>query len=270
MVPVLFEEELTPQSTIGETHRMTSKIRNTMAELRALGLGGPSFWQDARMVFAEVPVDYDKVKEWVPFPLRLERPARASVFIADYPKTSFGSVYREAAIMLHVRLFGLFPMVHCPWMIVDDDRALILGRELLGYPKKMGFFRFEERDGHFFGSVTRHGEEVFRIEGEIGVPITAPPPGIGRWQANIRSLLASLFAHLLIFRPRETVHDANAMNANVMLKSAPEDPIGIMVGPAGNATIRTCDIGGGVMPLPFRIWPVGPFFVSQLMRLRVR
>jgi Acetoacetate decarboxylase (ADC) len=249
---------------------MAGKIGNTIGELRALGLGRPSFWQDARMVFAEVPVDYDKVKNWVPFPLRLERPAKASVFIADYPKTSFGSVYREAAIMLHVRLFGLIPMVHCPWMIVDDDRALILGRELLGYPKKMGIFRFEERDGRFFGSVTRHGEEVFRIEGEIGAPLAAPPPGIGRWQANIRSLLASFFAHLLIFRPRETVHRANAMNARVTLKSAPEDPIDIMAGPAGTATIRTCDIGGGAVPLLLRIWPVGPVFVARLMRLRVR
>ena len=31
---------------------------------------------------------------------------------------------------------------HCPWMLVDSDRSMIAGREVLGFPKKLGAFSF--------------------------------------------------------------------------------------------------------------------------------
>ncbi len=253
---------------------MNSNIRSGYQEWRRLGMqlrpGIFNFWTKARMVFAEVPVDENVVREWLPFPLRLARPATATVFIADYPQTTFGSVYHEAAILLHVKFFGI-PLVYCPWMIVDDDRALILGREMLGYPKKMGRFRFEESHGKFLGTVERNGKEVFRIEGGIGpAPLASPAPGIGRWAVNLRCLLSLLPGHLLLFRPRETVHQAAPMDARVTLTTADDDPIGIVTGAARNATIRTCDIGTKAFPPPLRVWPVGPFFIAKLMRLRVR
>ena len=31
---------------------------------------------------------------------------------------------------------------HCPWMLVDSDRSMIAGREILGFPKKLGAFSF--------------------------------------------------------------------------------------------------------------------------------
>lgn len=254
---------------------MLGNIRRGMNEWKRMGLNlgsrGSTFWTNARMVWAQVPVDAKVVRDWVPFPLRLAKPATASVFIADYPETSFGSVYHEAAILLDVTLFGI-PMQYCPWMIVDDDSALILGREVLGYPKKMGQFRFEEKDGHFTGSVSRGGTEVFRIEAELtGEALAAPPPGIGRWQANLRNMLGFVPGHLLVFRPRETVHAAERLrNARVTLVSTADDPIGVAAGPATNATIRSCDIGAAAYPPPLRVFPVSAFFQAGLMSLRVR
>lgn len=254
---------------------MLGNIRKGMSEWKRMGLDlgprGSTFWTNARMVWAQVPVDAQVVKDWVPFPLRLAKPATASVFIADYPQTSFGSVYHEAAILLDVSLFGI-PMQYCPWMIVDDDSALILGREVLGYPKKMGEFRFEEKDGRFTGSVSRGGNEVFRIEAALtGEMLAAPPPGIGRWQANLRNMLGFVPGHLLVFRPRETVHSAERLrDVKVTLVSTPDDPIGIATGPAGEATIRSCDIGAVAWPPPLRVFPVSAFFQAGLMSLRVR
>jgi acetoacetate decarboxylase len=220
-------------------------------------------------VFADVPVDADQVRGWLPAPLRLASPARATVFIADYPETTFGSVYREAAVLLHVRMLGV-PMVFCPWMVVDDDRALILGRELLGYPKKLAEIRFAEDGGRVAGSVTRRGVEVMRIEGAIGLPEPSPPPGIGRRAVNLRSLMSFLPGHLLVFRPRETIHACHRVDAQVALRSAPDDPIGIAAGPAIAATIRTCDIGSSPVALPLRAFPVGPTFALAQLPLRVR
>ena len=236
-----------------------------------MGPNGGNFWTRARMVWAEVPVDAEQVRAWVPFPLRLAKPATASVFIADYPQTSFGSIYHEAAILLDVTLLGI-PLQYCPWMIVDDDSAMILGREMLGYPKKMGIFRFEERDGHFLGSVARGGQEVFRIEATLTRRTLANPAlGIGRWQVNLRNMLGLLPGHLLLFRPRETVHEAQELeDAVVTLTASPDDPIAIAVGAARKASIRTCDIGSTMYPPPLRIFPVSPFFQASLTSLRVR
>lgn len=247
---------------------MFNRIRQSAEKVVGLGFGRRNIWTNARMAFAELPIDASAVGDWLPSPLKLVSPARASVFIADYPETTFGSVYREAAVLLQVRLFGV-PMVFCPWMVVDDDRALILGRELLGYPKKMAEISFAERDGHFTGSVVRRGVEVMRIEGDVGSLDPAPAPGIGRRAVNVRTLMGFLPGHLLVFRPRETVQVCNRLEAKVVLRSSPEDPIGIASGEALAATIRTCDIGAPALPPPLRIWPVAaPFNLSQL-ELRV-
>jgi len=248
---------------------MIDRMRHVARNLRGLGLGRRAIWTGARMVFVDVPVDAAAVAPWVPFPLRLAPPARASVFIADYPETTFGSVYREAAVLLHVRMAGV-PMVFCPWMVVDDDRALILGRELLGYPKKMADIRFDEAQDRFVGTVTRRGTEVMRIEGAIGAPHTSPPPGIGRRAVNVRTLMSFLPGHLLTFRPIETVHDCRHLAATVRLQSSAEDPIGIATGGATGATIRRCDIGAPLFPMPMRVFPISPAFQLSQIPIRVR
>jgi acetoacetate decarboxylase len=248
---------------------MLDQLRRSIRNVRELGFGRSAIWTGARMVFAEVPVDPAAVRGWLPAPLGLASPARATVFIADYPETTFGSVYREAAVLLHVRLLGI-PMVFCPWMVVDDDRALILGRELLGYPKKLAEIRFAEAGGRFEGAVLRHGTEVMRIEGAIGEPDPAPPPGIGRRAVNLRSLMSFLPGHLLVFRPVETVHACHRLAARVVLRSSPDDPIGVASGEATAATIRTCDIGTSRFSLPLRVFPVGPAFALGQLDLRVR
>jgi acetoacetate decarboxylase len=248
---------------------MFERLQRSLRNFRDLGFGRRDIWTRARMVFADLPVDAERVRGWLPAPLRLAAPARATVFIADYPETTFGSVYREAAVLLHVRLFGI-PMVFCPWMVVDDDRALILGRELLGYPKKLAEIHFAEDRGRFAGAVTRHGTEVMRIEGAIGEREPDPPPGIGRRAVNVRSLMTFLPGHLLLFRPVETIHACHRVAARVVLRSSSDDPIGIAAGDATAATIRTCDIGTSPLSMPLRTFPVGPAFSLGQLDLRLR
>lgn len=250
---------------------MTNRYLASIREMRGMGLGKSNLWDHARMVFCDIPIDERKVRDWLPFPLRLARPYKATLFIADYPKTTFGCVYKEAAILIHAKLFGLFPVLHCPWMVVDCDQAMIWGREMLGYPKKMAQITFEESaDGAFHGAVARRGHEVMRFEGQVRERLSAPPPGIGRMQVNVRGHLSFLPGHLLTVRPSETIHDANGMDLKVQLSDAPNDPIGIQAGPATQATMRTCDIGGGLFPPPMRIWPVSWAHIMRLATLRAK
>ena len=96
-------------------------------------------WSDASVLAADVKVNEKAASSWLPGWLRILEPAMATVFVADYPNKLPSGVdpYKETAILLHVRL-GKAGGVFCPWMLVDDDAALLLGRETLGYPKKLG------------------------------------------------------------------------------------------------------------------------------------
>lgn len=249
---------------------MLRQIRNGIREWRALGVGEKYFWHDARMVFAEVPVDAGVVADWLPFGLTLARPARATVFIGDYPRTTFAPHYQEAAMLLHVKLFGVIPAVYCPWMVLNNDRALILGREMLGLPKKMADVSFSEKRGKVTGVVTRNGVELLRMEGKVGRAVKAPRPGLGQRMVGLRGLMNVLLpAHLLLFRPLETVHHCHALTgAKVTLRSGEDDPVGVASGVASDVTVRTCDIGPGLPPV--RVFPVNPLFPAHIMKLRVR
>lgn len=249
---------------------MWEHLRSGIREWRALGVGERNLWENARMAFAEVPVDADAVRDWLPFGLTLAEPARATVFIGDYPHTTFAPRYQEAALLLHVKLFGIIPAVYCPWMVLNNDRALILGREMLGLPKKMADVSFSERRGKVTATVTRNGVELLRIEGKVGRAVKEPKPGLGQNVIGLRGLLNVLLpAHLLFFHPRETVHACHALTAaKVVLQGGEEDPIGVAAGHATDVTLRTCDIGAGLLPL--RVFPVNPLFPAHLMRLRLR
>lgn len=249
---------------------MFGTLRSAFREWRDLGVGKKYFWHDARMVFAEVPVDADAVRDWLPFGVTLAQPARATVFIADYGEMTFAPPYQEAALLLHVKLFGVIPAVYCPWMVLNNDRALILGREMLGLPKKIADVSFREKGGKFTGSVTRHGVELMRIEGKTGRAVKKPAPGLGQRTVTVRSMLNLLVpAHLLMFHPKETVHRCHALSAvKVTLRSGEDDPVGVASGAATSASIRTCDIGPGLLPV--RVLPVNPLFAAHQMKLRVR
>lgn len=99
----------------------------------------------------------------------------ATLFIVDYTKRSFTVPYHEAALLVHVRT-PLGKGLHCPWMVVDDDTAMIYGREILGYPKKAADITFEEDGKNITAGVTRRGVEVLRIESTSKTRRTPPPP----------------------------------------------------------------------------------------------
>src|SRR6056297_2428422 len=105
-----------------------AKITKPMAK-------GTKLWVNARFVLADVPVDRKTTNKILPLGMRVGPETKATLFIVDYTKTPFTVPYHEAALLIHVKT-PLGKGLHCPWMVVDDDTALIYGREILGYPKK--------------------------------------------------------------------------------------------------------------------------------------
>src|SRR5262249_15454352 len=146
---------------------------------------------------------------------------------AWFPHNSFGSNYREAGVLLHV-VHRRKRAVYCPWMIVDDDVALIVGRELLGYPKKLGQIAFDLNGDKIRGGAGRGGPELLRREGPLGERVADPPPMLGRPHRNVRASMGPALPTILAFTPREAPIEVRRAELAVSVGSSERDPLAEM------------------------------------------
>jgi acetoacetate decarboxylase len=229
---------------------------------------GGWLYRDAHYLVAEMDVDAHAARRWLPWPLRLASPATASIFTAWFPQTSFGSVYREAGLFLHVEHLGR-PAVFSPWMLVDDDVALILGRELLGYPKKLGTIVFEIEGERIAGSAERRGSELLRMEGTLGERLEDAPPMLARPHRNVRSSLGLALPKLIAFTPRERAIEVRRAHVQVTVGGSERDPLHELgFGAVRCARLHRVDLAAALPPLP--VSAVSPLWLLQQLLLRAR
>ena len=214
-------------------------------------------WMNAPVLAVDLAVSDDAAAGWLPNGLRLTRPARATIFVADYRETSFGVDYREAGILLHVRL-GFRRAVHGAWMLVDDDVALILGREYLGFPKKLGAISLEYDKDRVTATVERKGTRLVEITGALGAEERSPPPMFGRTIVNVWGQLG-----LCRSRPPEEIMLARTADVDVAIRGSRQDPIDELdCGRVLGARLYRVNFGGGrALPLP--VWPVNPMYLYR-------
>jgi acetoacetate decarboxylase len=227
---------------------------------------------DARFVSVEVPVDRQSAQRLLPPWLRLARSARATLFIVEYRQPTFTSPYREAAVMLHVRtLFGRG--VHCCWMVLDpDDSALIYGRELLAFPKKMARIHWEEDENGVRASVMRHGQEIIALEARKGAPAPAPAPLLDVKTFNIGGIGQLLAVNAIwCFRIRERFRSAATAEIAVTIRPSRDDPVPIA---AGGEPLRATGTFGCIDIYGLRyLFPAGfagPWWFARTYFLRFR
>jgi acetoacetate decarboxylase len=103
------------------------------------------------------------VEKILPPPLKPAKHPIATAFVANYPKTNFGVTYKEAALFLFAEYDGIVG-IYCLAMPVDNDMAMIGGREVFGYPKKMSNLHFEKEGDKVEGWVERHGVKYFETK----------------------------------------------------------------------------------------------------------
>ena len=237
--------------------------------LRAHLFGDELLYRDAHYLSAEVEIDEAAARGWLPLGMRLRRPARGTVFTAWFPENPFGEVYTEAGLFLHVRFLGV-EAVFCPWMLVSSSAALVAGRELLGYPKKMAEIVFE-RDGDAIRSrASREGREVLSLDASLGAEV-APSAFLGRRHANVRGNLGLLRAHVVTFRPQETPVSVRAAEVEVSFGNGGVDDLGrLVVGRSTAGTLHRVNLGLSAGGYPVPVVPVSPTFVLRNDDLRNR
>lgn len=227
-------------------------FKDAFAPIKAQFQKDNKLWENARLVLADVPIDKAAVKRILPAYLSTSD-GMATMFIASYPKTSFTAPYREAAVLIHVKT-PLGRGVHCPWMIVDDDTALIYGREMLGYPKKMGSFTFEETAGAIRAGLRRRGADLLSLEAKIGRAVTNPPSVFSVKTFNVRhSSGVFILNRIWMFRPDERISRYNEAEISVAVAESEADPIARLIdgGPI-NGRVATVDITGSRYMIP--VW----------------
>jgi len=228
---------------------------------------GDMLWENARIVAADIPLNRQNASRILPFGMRLTDDEKATIFIADYTKTSFTSPYRETALLMHVKT-PLGKGIHCPWMLVDDDTALIYGRELLGYPKKMAQFSFIEKKDCMQASVKRRNHVILSLKAEIGLPQESPNPFFSIKTFNPGGPGQFLFFNFIwMVKSKEIIRQSYDARVSISVNHSIFDPISeIISGKPFNGRFIVMDIPPGGYILPVGI--TGPRWAGKVHTIR--
>jgi acetoacetate decarboxylase len=132
----------------------------------AAGYQPQAVFYEAEMLTLYFVTKPEVVKRLLPPPLKPAKDPFGGAFVANYPRTNFGVTYLESALFLLAEYNGE-EGAFCLAMPVTSDMALILGREVFGYPKKMADI-FLRRDGERVeGWTERHGTRFFEARARL-------------------------------------------------------------------------------------------------------
>jgi acetoacetate decarboxylase len=117
------------------------------------------------------------VARLLPPPLKPAAMPLAFVFVANYPSTNFGVSYLESALFLRADFEGKEGN-YCLSMPVTNDMALIGGREVFGYPKKIAQIYLKREGDRVHGWTERHGSRFLEVRvkltGSFNMPEVQP------------------------------------------------------------------------------------------------
>lgn len=247
---------------------MLAALRDDLGVAWNLARPGRPIYRNAEYLSATLEVDAQTMQRWLPAGVRLTTPAHADLFCAYFPDNTFGAVYREVGVFVHIQV-GRKVGIHCPWMIVDHDIALILGRESLGYPKKMGEITWAREGDRLHTSGTRQGVELVTMDAQIGAVIAQPPPFLGRPHRNVIGTLGLSLPRLIAFTPRETNVETREVALTLQRNGSAHDPLHQMgLGRVLTARLHRVNIAAGWLP-PLALRPTHPLYLLRRLQPRV-
>lgn len=129
----------------------------------------PHSWKGVRSVVMPFTPDPDQLSAVLPPVFEPgDGPGMFTMLSYDWGANTRIHPFKEAVVLVPVRCDGKEGN-YVPFIYVTTDEALIPGREAAGWPKKLADITWEREGDHFSGSVTRWGETIIAIEGDIGV-----------------------------------------------------------------------------------------------------
>ncbi|MDR7328144.1 MULTISPECIES: acetoacetate decarboxylase family protein [Catenuloplanes] len=261
-VPVRMSEE----GVAPEGARPAFTLDEGMADIKRRQNPAKVKYRNATFLSVTVPVDRERADNLLPAGVRMAQDSTALVFVADYPWTNFNSTYREAAIFFNVR-HGPFRAAHCPWIVVDDDVALIGGRETLGFPKKLAEIDWAVADGVVTATVRRRGVELLSMTGTIGDEVARVPPIFNQPFRNVLGTLGMSVPRLVTFSTVDEPIELRAADVRLTVGGSYTDPLDTIISGAPlDGHYRRVDMRVGRLPVPVGL--VSPTFLIRTHPLR--
>ena len=136
----------------------------------------PFYFKRARLLRCDYETDAKAAAEIIPEQLSLADPPTAFLLINEYPWSTLGP-YREAVLGVNVQ-FGKQPLHYLSHLMLDREVPVLAGRDIYGFPKKMGVVEFFQQDDLLAGYVERpRGIRICSIVLRPEVPLDSPPDG---------------------------------------------------------------------------------------------
>jgi len=121
---------------------------------------------DAQMLLVLWETRPEIVRRLLPPPLKPAAHPIAMAFVAHYPRTNFDVTYEESALFLRAEWEGE-EGGYCLSMPVTNDIAMAGGREIFGFPKKIGEIRFHREGDAVEGWTERRGVRFMEIRAKM-------------------------------------------------------------------------------------------------------
>lgn len=144
----------------------------SLPQLSPLYMQPPFEYRDAWSMMVSFRSDPRVVARYLPKPLVGVPEGTMFVTTSRFFTAGFGS-YHEVLLGALAKYRGRL-VNHCLYLILDNDIAIAAGREIWGFPKKLGRVALSDRDGVITGEVERGGLPLIRTAMEVG-PLV--PPG---------------------------------------------------------------------------------------------
>lgn len=146
--------------------------------------GKPPFvYRDSTTILVQFQTDARVLRRLVPQPLTPNKDANLFVSVAEFMASGFGHYY-EAHLFTHAT-FQRRPVNYSIYLVLDNDIAIGAGREIWGFPKKLGRLAIDLTDDVVRATVERGG--ITLIEASMHLATFADPSelaGPAEWIAH--------------------------------------------------------------------------------------
>ena len=161
----------------------------SMPELSGLYGRPPYEYRDTRQLLVIFRSDPKVLRKLVPAPLTADQDGTMFVAISEFFTSGFGH-YHEIN-MSALATFQRRPVNYGLYLILDNDIATAGGREIWGFPKKIGRVNLETSDGVMRGTVERGGIQL--VEAAVQLKEFGTPEDLaGSYEYISRKLIPSV------------------------------------------------------------------------------
>lgn len=195
----------------------------SMPELSPLYGRPPYQYRDTRQLLITFRSDPKFLRKLIPAPLRGDKDGTLVVAISEFFVSGFGH-YHEINISALANFEGR-AVNYGLYLLLDNDIATAGGREIWGFPKKMGRVALETRDGIMRGSVERGGIQL--VEAAVQLQEFGSPEDLaGSYEYVSRKLIPSVSNHA----PPEVCQLTSTTLRNVVIREVHKGPATLRFG----------------------------------------